>query len=496
MKQILHMILGGLFLANSAWANPDDSTKTNIEAPSEKIFAVESTRIAEQLDSLMTLHVFKYKRGKFPTNYDSTLVPTFADSIYAQRLALLDAQTPLELEYNPVVKSYINLYTQKRRKQVMRMLALGEYYFPMFEETLDRYNMPLEIKYLAVVESALNPKARSRVGAKGLWQFMYGTGKLMGLKVNSYVDERSDPYKSTVAACEYMTRLYKMFGDWNLVLAAYNSGPGNVNKAIRRSGGKTSYWELRPYLPRETAGYVPAFIAATYTMNYAKEHNLYPGLDVPHYYETDTALVTQQISFDQLNMWLGIDKEVIEFLNPSYKYDIIPNVKGEEHYLVLPRQQMGLFIDNEDSLYAYATAYFEKNRSEVPQYVQEERIRHRVRSGESLGLIANKYGTSVAKIKRWNNLHSNTIYPGQRLTIYKSGNGPSQSTASSSSSKPKVSEQDGVTYYTVRQGDTLYDIAKKFPGVSVNNLTAWNGLSGSTIKPGMKLVVSPSSSSN
>ncbi len=157
---------------------------------------------------------------------------------------------------------------------------------------------------------------------------------------------------------------------------------------------------------------------------------------------------------------------------------------------------MGLFIDNEDSLYAYATAYFEKNRSEVPQYVQEERIRHRVRSGESLGLIANKYGTSVAKIKRWNNLHSNTIYPGQRLTIYKSGNGPSQSTASSSSSKPKVSEQDGVTYYTVRQGDTLYDIAKKFPGVSVNNLTAWNGLNGSTIKPGMKLVVSPSSSSN
>lgn len=493
MTRFFSLFLLTIIFSISAIAGLNDSTKTVVEAPSEKIFAIESTRISEQLDSLMDVHVFRYDRTQFPANYDSTLVPTFPDSIYAQRLAELDAQTPLELEYNPVVKRYIELYTLKRREQVSRMLSLGEYYFPMFEETLDRYNIPLEIKYLAVVESALNPKARSRVGAKGLWQFMYSTGKLMGLKATSYVDERSDPYKSTVAACEYMTRLYNIFGDWNLVLAAYNSGPGNVNKAIRRSGGKRSYWELRPYLPRETAGYVPAFIAATYAMSYAGEHNLYPSLDVPHFFSTDTALVRQQISFDQLNMWLGIDKEVIQFLNPSYKYEIIPKVSGRDYYLVLPRQQMGLFIDNEDSLYTYAANYFEKNRSEVPKHVEQERIRHRVRSGESLGLIANKYGTSVSKIKRWNGLRSNTIYPGQRLTIYKSGSAP-KSTASTA--KPTVTKENGATYYTVRKGDTLYDIAKKFPGVSANNLLSWNQLSGSTIKPGMKLVVSPSSSSN
>jgi membrane-bound lytic murein transglycosylase D len=494
MVKLLGHISASICISITAVAGIEDSTKTAVDASGEKRFAIESTQIAEQLDSLMALHVFQFEGSKLPANYDSTLVPTFPDSIYAQRLATLDAQTPLELEYNEVVKRYIELYTLKRREQVSRMLALGEYYFPMFEETLDRYNIPLEIKYLAVVESALNPKARSRVGAKGLWQFMYSTGKLMGLKANSYVDERSDPYKSTVAACEYMTRLYNIFGDWNLVLAAYNSGPGNVNKAIRRSGGKRSYWELRPYLPRETAGYVPAFIAATYTMSYAAEHNLYASLKVPFFYHTDTALVDEQISFDQLNMWLGIDKEIIRFLNPSYKYEIIPKVDGQKHYLVLPRQQMGLFIDNEDSLYAYAANYFEKNRSEVPKYVEQERIRHRVRSGESLGLIANKYGTSVSKIKRWNGLHSNTIYPGQRLTIYKSGAAPKSSTASSS--KPEVTKADGHTLYTVRKGDTLYDIAKKFPGVSATNLASWNNLNSSTIKPGMKLVVSPGSSSN
>jgi membrane-bound lytic murein transglycosylase D len=295
-----------------------------------------------------------------------------------------------------------------------------------------------------------------------------------------------------------MTRLYNIFGDWNLVLAAYNSGPGNVNKAIRRSGGKRSYWELRPYLPRETAGYVPAFIAATYTMNYAAEHNLYPSLDIPYFYSTDTALVRQQISFDQLNMWLGIDKEIIQFLNPAYKYEIIPKVDGQKYYLVLPRQQMGLFIDNEDSLYAYAENFFAKNRSDVPQYVEQERIKHRVRSGESLGLIANKYGTSVSKIKRWNGLRSNTIYPGQQLTIYKNGSAPntSSSATTANASKPDVTNENGATYYTVRQGDTLYDIARKFPGVSATNLATWNNLNGSTIKPGMKLVVSPSSSSN
>ena len=489
------LILAGLLftMANVAIAGPGDSTKTTVTGQTQKLFKIESTPIANQMDSLMAVHVLKHKRKAFPAKYDSTLVPTFPDSVYANRLRHLDSQTPLELEYNPIVKNYIDLYTQRRRKQVMRMLSLADYYFPMFEEVLDKHNMPIEIKYLAVVESALNPKARSRVGATGLWQFMYGTGKLMGLKINSYVDERSDPYKSTEAACQYMMRLYKMFGDWNLVLAAYNSGPGNVNKAIRRSGGKTSYWELRPYLPKETAGYVPAFIAAVYTMKYAKEHNLYPSMEIPFYASTDTTLVHQQISFDQLNMWLGIDKETVEFLNPSYKIGIIPHIEGEKHFLVLPRQQMGLFIDNEDSLYSYAEVQFKENRSEVPKYVSEERTIHRVKSGESLGLIAKKYHVSVSAIKRWNSLKSNTIHPGQRLTIYQQGGSTATQTASTTT---KTVNENGVTYYVVQKGDTLYQIAQKFPGVSASNLSEWNNIDGSTITPGMKLVVQQTTSGN
>ena len=494
-KRILFIGLACLIWHFSALADPKDSTENSIKDVNPRTFKLESNLIADQLDSLMMLHVFNYTQDLLPVDYDSTLVPTFADSIYKKRLAALDAITPLELEFNPIVKRYIELYTLKRREQVGRMLGLANYYFPMFEEILDRYNMPLELKYLAVVESALNPKAKSRVGATGLWQFMYGTGKLMGLQVNSYVDERNDPIKSTIAACEYMTKLYKMFGDWNLVLAAYNSGPGNVNKAIRRSGGKKSYWELRPFLPRETAGYVPAFIAATYTMSYAAEHNLYATIEIPHFGETDTILVKDQISFDQLNKWIGIAKDELDFLNPSYRYEIIPVVADQNHFLILPNEYMGAFIQNEDSIYSFAGREFAENRSEMPKLTNEDRITHKVKSGENLGLIAKKYGTSVSKIKRWNGLKSDMIRPGQRLTIYRSGY--------QASSKPKeetksmaTSHANGKEYYTVQSGDTLYDIAKRFPGVSSTNLAEWNNIDGNSIKPGMKLVVGHSSSSS
>ena len=484
-----------LWLLVSCWqmngfAGPTDSTQTN--AANTKVFKMKANPIVDQLDSLMVLHVLRHDRSALPKDYDSTLIPTFADSILEKRLTELDAMTPLELDFNPVVKRYIELYSLRRRKQVGRMLGLANYYFPMFEEVLDRYNMPLELKYLAVVESALNPKARSRVGARGLWQFMYGTGKLMGLQANSYVDERSDPHKSTVAACQYMMRMYKMFGDWNLVLAAYNSGPGNVNKAIRRSGGKTNYWELRPYLPRETAGYVPAFIAATYTMHYAKEHNLYATHVMPHFGEVDTVLIKKQISFEQLNKWIDTDPDLVAFLNPSYKHDIIPYVSGQNHFLVLPHQDMGRFIENEDSLYIYAAAEFEKNKSTMPKLTNEDRVVHRVKSGENLGLIAKKYRTSVAKIKRWNGLKSDIIRPGQRLVIYRSGYA---SAPAKKKSAPIVKEGNNI-YYTVQRGDTLYDIAKQFPGVSSHNIAEWNNLGGSSIKPGMKLVVSQRSSTN
>jgi len=485
-----------LFIASltHSIANPIDSTKHEVKPIDAKSFRIESTQVANQLDSLMSLHIFKFKKSALPKNYDSTYIPVFQDSIYRKRIAALDANTPLNLDYNPVVRRYIDMYTLKKRDQVGRMLGLAQYYFPMFEEVLDRYNMPLELKYLAVVESALNPNAKSRVGATGLWQFMYATGKIMGLNGSSYVDERSDPYRSTVAACEYMTKLYKIFGDWNLVLAAYNSGPGNVNKAIRRSGGKKNYWELRAFLPRETAGYVPAFIAATYTMKYAKEHNLYASRVVPHYGSTDTVFVRQQISFDQLNMWLGIDRDVVEFLNPQYKLGIIPAVKGQPQFLVLPRQTMGLFIDNEDSLYAYASAEFKSTKSESSSAAvstastsNSTRLVYQVRSGDNLGKLSEKYNVSVSDIKRWNNLRSSTIQVGQKLAIYTSGGAKENSQESSS---------NNITYYTVRKGDTLNAIASRYPGVSTNQIAKWNNIDPNNIRPGMKLVVQKGSSSH
>ncbi len=496
-KRFIVLALLVVALLPNLLALPIDSTLL-VKPIDAKTFKVESTPIADNLDSLMGLHVFKLKKTGFPKNYDSTYVPVFEDSIYRKRMATLDATTPMQLDYNPVVRRYIDLYAVRKREQVGRMLALAQYYFPMFEQVLDEYNMPLELKYLAVVESALNPNAKSPVGATGLWQFMYSTGKLMGLHTSSYVDERNDPYKSTVAACEYMTKLYKIFGDWNLVLAAYNSGPGNVSKAIRRSGGKTNYWELRSYLPRETAGYVPAFIAVAYTMRYAKEHNLYPTRTVPFFETTDTVFVRSQITFDQLNMFLGIDKEQLKFLNPQYKLGVIPQVPGQPEFLVLPRQTMGLFIDNETALYAYANAQAQGTQYLYPVATEvatsapapaQDKIVHKVKSGESLGLLSKKYGVSVASIKKWNHLRSNTVQIGQKITIY-------NSSAAAQTAEVNKEASTEKTYYTVRQGDTLSRIASKYPGVSASQIAEWNNINANKIRPGMKLVVRKGTNAN
>lgn len=341
------------------------------------------------------------------------------DSVFAYYMAELDARTPFEMAYNPVVKKYIERYLKYGSTRLSRMMAHGQYYFPMFEEHLAKYNMPLELKYLAVVESALNPKAKSPVGATGLWQFMYGTGKIYGLKVNSYVDDRNDPLKSTEAACQYMLKLYDIFDDWNLALAAYNSGPGNVNKAIRRSGGKTSYWEIRPYLPRETSAYVPLFIAASYAIEYGPIHGIGPA-EIPAYYmETDTVRITQQIHFKQVEEGLGVDKALMEFLNPQYRYNIVPVVDGQDYYLTLPAESATAFRSQQDSLFSIAEAYFDARASTVPELTHmNERTTHRVKSGETLGHIAYKYGVGVSDIKRWNGLSSDMIRIGQRLVVY------------------------------------------------------------------------------
>ena len=350
---------------------------------------------------------------------DTTNSLSLSDSVFQYYMADLDARTPFEMTYNPVVKRYLERYLKFGTSRLSRMMAHGQYFFPMFEEHLDKYNMPLEIKYLAVVESALNPKARSYVGATGLWQFMYGTGKVYDLKVNSYVDDRNDPLKSTEAACQYMLKMYDVFKDWNLVLAAYNSGPGNVRKAIRRSGGKTSYWEIRPFLPRETSAYVPLFIAASYAMEYGHLYGIGPA-DIPVYYmETDTVRIAEQIHFKQIVDELGVDEAVLEFLNPQYKYKIVPVVKNQSYHLSLPKTAAEQFRLEKDSIYLIATAYFDARASNMPNFTQmNERTVHKVKSGETLGHIAGKYGVRVSEIKRWNGLRTDMIQIGQRIVVY------------------------------------------------------------------------------
>ena len=348
-----------------------------------------------------------------------TTIPEFSDSIYDLRIRRLDAKSPIDLVFNPYVKQYINVYTRQRRAQLSRMMGLAEYYFPMFEEVLDQFDLPLELKYLAIVESALNPRAKSWAGATGLWQFMYNTGKEYDLKVSSYVDERMDPYRATVAACRFFKQSYAVYEDWALVLASYNSGRGNVNKAIRRSGGLKNYWRIRRFLPKETRSYVPAFIAVCYAMNYTSEHEIKvvkPGVS---YYETDTVEVKYQVDFEYLAASLDISIAELEFLNPSYKINVIPNIKGRKYYLSLPIDKMGVFVANEKEIYAHFIELNNQKQKSYPKYTeQDERIVYRVKSGEYLGKIALRYGCSVKKIRQWNNLKNDNIRVGQRLILY------------------------------------------------------------------------------
>ena len=343
-------------------------------------------------------------------------IPT---AVLKERLQHLDNTTPFFIEYNPILENVINGYLKYRKKYYPRVMAKAAYYFPMFEKYLDQFDIPLEMKYLAIVESTLNPKARSRVGARGLWQFMYLTGRQYKLEVNSYVDDRQDPIKATIAACKYLSDLYNIFGDWDLALAAYNSGPGNVSKAIKRSGGYRNYWNLRQYLPRETAGYVPAFYATMYLFKYAKEHGLVAEDPPIYHFATDTVQVKRTISFDQISLETGIDTEMLAFLNPAYKLDIIPYVKGKKYTVTLPRNRTLTFLEKEQEIYALAAADDSKREKPLPKFVElNRRIRYKVKNGDYLGRIANKFGVRVSQIKKWNRLRNSNLRIGQRLTIY------------------------------------------------------------------------------
>lgn len=425
-----------------------------------------------------------------PSEEEITMVDLPTDTLKA-RLALLDEKTPFNISYNSSLESVIKSFLVRKKDLMQRMITASQFYFPLFEQELDNQDVPLEIKYLAIIESALNPRARSRVGAKGLWQFMYGTGKMYGLEVSSYVDERNDPIFATKAAAKYLSKLHGIFNDWDLALAAYNSGPGNVNKAIRRSGGYKNYWNIRRNLPRETAGYLPAFLATMYIFEYAEEHGLqYKKADRP-YFETDTVHVKNLITFDQISKLVDISNEELEMLNPAYKLNIIPKIKGKTYALRLPVTKIGKFVNNEEAIYAYAKKELDSLEKPLPQLAEaKNQVRYKVRSGDYLGKIAERYGVGVSQIKRWNGLRSNNLRVGQRLTIFpRKPYIAKQAVAKTSTSKSPttVLASSGSKVHTVKEGDSLWTISRKYPGVSIENLRKWNGLSGNNLKPGTKL---------
>ena len=356
-----------------------------------------------------------------PTNVDYNELPT---ELLKERLEKLNQKTPFNVEYNPVLEQVIKSFLKNRRSSLERLMSLSDYYFPMFEQEMSNQKIPLEIKYLAIIESALNPKARSHAGATGLWQLMYTTGKSYGLEVNNYVDERSDPIRATKAAAKYLKELYQIFGDWDLVLAAYNSGPGNVTKAIRRSNGKTNYWNLRPYLPKETAGYVPAFLATLYIFEYAKEHGFKPQRRANHLFETDTIRVKQAVPFKNIAEITGMDVQEIQFFNPSYQLDVVPYVEGRNYALRLPISEIGKFVANEQTIYSYLSEENSKREKPLPEVLKGDvgkgkKVTYTVKKGDNLGKIATRHGVSVSNIKRWNRMRNNSVRVGQRLTIYK-----------------------------------------------------------------------------
>jgi len=453
----------GDFTNNTVQINKKDSV----------VFDLQDQPLAHKADSLWMSELYNSER--FEEVYGSILNQEYepieyeelSTEVLKQRLEALNARTPFNIEYNPSLERVIKHYLKDRRKSMGKLMALSEYYFPMFEQELDKHNLPLEIKYLAVVESALDPVAQSRVGAKGLWQFMFSTGKLYGLAVSSYVDERADPELATEAACKYLRSLYNSFNDWDLALAAYNSGPGNVSKAIRRSGGETNYWKIRRKLPRETAGYIPAFLATMYIFEYAEEHGFKSTGPRYHQIATDTVQVKRLITLAQVAQVVNLPVKEVEFLNPSYKVGIIPYIKDKNYALRLPVDKIGLFVANEAAIYAHAQEEIKNLKKPLPTYVEQpDRIRYRVRSGDYLGKIAARYGVGVSQIKKWNGLKSNNLRIGQRLTIY-----PRIPIASANEiSTAKTTTKNNVKIYTVKNGDSLWSISQKFPGVTVEKI--------------------------
>jgi membrane-bound lytic murein transglycosylase D len=491
-------------------------------------------RTGDNLDSLLKLWYVNQSLESATDDYlaeADTLIPDFSDSVYLKRLA--EIPSVVDLTYNRIVKNYINVYSRKRREQVRVMLGLSDYYFPIFEEIFDLYGIPYEIKYLSVIESALNPRAVSRVGAVGTWQFMYRTGLHYGLTINSLVDQRRDPIASTHAAARFLADLFDIYNDWTLALAAYNCGPGNVNKAIRRSGGRRNFWDIYYYLPRETRGYVPAFIAATYTMNYYEDHLITRApLSLPR--AIDTLMVYEPVHLQQVSEVLQIPVALLRDMNPQYRQDIIPGTSQQGYSIAIPQEQVAGFIELQDSIFNHKDSVFfdpGKKVASPQRYTSSQRVdlppdkydklSYTVKSGDNVGFIADWYDVRASDLRYWNNISRNLIRTGQKLVIYKpkgrssryreldqmsfaekqqfagravsSGNSGTVS-SNSASSGPVTAPDENTEYitYRVREGDSLWEIAKKYPGVSETDISRINNLSNANkIKPGQILKIKP-----
>ena len=423
MKRCLYTVIILLFAAPLVNAQPRTVNEEALDM---------ADQFVTNYDSLLNTYVIsKYAatsrrhRANINTDYAFDQIP---DTVIAQRLNSL--HTVIPMTFNNVVRDHIRMYLNRMRNRIDVMLTLSEYYQTLFEESLSRYDVPEELKYLTIVESAMNPQATSRVGAAGLWQFMYTTGKNYGLEVNSIIDERRDAYKSSDAAAHYLHDLYNVFGDWHLAIAAYNCGPGNVNKAIARSGGKHNFWQIYPYLPRETRGYVPAFIAATYIMNFYPEHGLHPKrAAIPLH--TDTVMIERDMFFCHVAKHIGVEMEELRALNPQYRADFIPGSNGS-YPLCLPTEKMNdlihhaeaIFRDTEDSISRRPAAVIATRSDAEVSYSKPARKHngssssyHKVRRGETLSSIAAKHGTTVSKLKKLNHLRSDRIRYGQRLRV-------------------------------------------------------------------------------
>lgn len=472
---------------------------------------VDYDPIAATLDSLVNLTYVQRlsvnSASAAQNNFKSFEIPSYSPEIYKKRIEKI--QTPIPLCYNNQVQEYINMYGFKKRDLTERVMGLSGFYFPLFEQILDQQGLPLEFKYLSIVESALNPVAVSRCGATGLWQFMFATGKLYNLKINTFIDERRDPALSTYAACQYFKDMYAVYNDWLLVIAAYNCGPGNVNRAIARSGGKRTFWEISPYLPRETRGYVPAFIAITYLMSYPSEHNLIPVAPAISFFEADTVMTDQQVSLSTIANAINVPVEMMKYLNPMYKRGIVPD-SDEPMPLNLPSNKINSYLANLSTIYkpeennTYAS--FTSNENSVEdQSSQLIKKYHSVKKGEHLQGIAKHYKCTVGDLKSWNKLKGNNIAKGQKLAIYVLTRKKSDKVALKTTTEKQPATSVVVTkqksdlnnseitdskfvWHTVQSGDSLWKIAQRYEG-TVEKIKELNNLQSNNLKVGTKLKV-------